>query len=168
MEKISLKLYEFYNLDSELNGVINQQNGEKISSGLLAEKLKLTTKYWLTELSKKVAAEKAVVETLKEELIKKHGETDESGNISIPMYINIVKDNGKCVGWAVIKQRKSHLHLKFKFEFMVYIKRKYRRKGIGTKLYNRAKKFFDLEDKDIKVYITTNYNSEFFDKVRKV
>ena len=92
MEKISLKLYEFYNLDSELNGVINQQNGEKISSGLLAEKLKLTTKYWLTELSKKVAAEKAVVETLKEELIKKHGETDESGNISIPMYINIVKD----------------------------------------------------------------------------
>ena len=92
MEKISLKLYEFYNLDSELNGVTNQQTGEKISAGLLAEKLKLTTKYWLTELSKKVAAEKAVVETLKEELIKKHGETDESGNISIPMYINIVKD----------------------------------------------------------------------------
>jgi len=92
MEKISLKLYEFYNLDSELSGVVNQQTGEKISSGLLAEKLKLTTKYWLTELSKKVAAEKAVVETLKEELIKKHGETDETGNISIPMYINIVKD----------------------------------------------------------------------------
>ena len=92
MEKISLKLYEFYNLDSELNGVVNQQNGEKVSSGLLAEKLKLTTKYWLTELSKKVTAEKAVVETLKEELIKKHGETDETGNISIPMYINITKD----------------------------------------------------------------------------
>jgi GNAT superfamily N-acetyltransferase len=51
---------------------------------------------------------------------------------------------------------------------MVYIRRKYRRKGIGTKLYKRAKKFFDLEDKDIKVYMTTNYNSEFFDKVRKV
>jgi len=92
MEKISLKLFEFYNLDSELSGVVNQQTGEKVSSGLLAEKLKLTTKYWLTELSKKVAAEKATVETLKEELIKKHGETDESGNISIPMYINIVKD----------------------------------------------------------------------------
>ena len=92
MEKISLKLYEFYNLDSELNGVTNQQTGEKISAGLLAEKLKLTTKYWLTELSKKVAAEKAVVESLKEELIKKHGETDETGNISIPMYVNIVKD----------------------------------------------------------------------------
>jgi len=29
---------------------------------------------------------------LKEELIKKHGETDETGNISIPMYVNIVRD----------------------------------------------------------------------------
>jgi len=92
VEKISLKLYEFYNLDSELNGVTNQQTGEKVSAGLLAEKLKLTTKYWLTELSKKVAAEKVTVESLKEELIKKHGETDETGNISIPMYIDIVKD----------------------------------------------------------------------------
>ena len=93
MEKISLKLFEFYNLESELNGVTNQQTGEKISAGLLAEKLKLTTKYWLTELAKKVAAEKTTVETLKEELIKKHGETDETGNISIPMYIDIVKDD---------------------------------------------------------------------------
>ena len=92
MEKIALKLYEFYNLEAELNGVTNQQTGEKISAGLLAEKLKLTTKYWLTELAKKVAAEKATVETLKEELIKKHGEADETGNISIPMYIDIVKD----------------------------------------------------------------------------
>ena len=98
MKKISLKLFEFYNLESELNGVMNQQTGEKISAGLLAEKLKLTTKYWLTELAKKVAAEKTTVETLKEELIKKHGEADETGNISIPMYIDIVKDeDGKIV-----------------------------------------------------------------------
>jgi len=98
MEKISLKLYEFYNLDSELSGVTNQQTGEKVSAGLLAEKLKLTDKYWLTELSKKVAAEKTSVESLKEDLIKKHGEADETGNISIPMYIDIVKDEeGKVV-----------------------------------------------------------------------
>ena len=80
----------------------------------------------------------------------------------------IVKDNGKCVGWAVIKERKSTRSPKFKYEFMVYIRKKYRRQGIGTKLYKKAKGFFDLNDKDIKVYITTNYNSKFFDKVRKV
>ena len=45
----------------------------------------------------------------------------------------IVKDNGICIGWAVIKERKSSRSTNFKFEFMVYIKRKYRRQGIGTK-----------------------------------
>ena len=92
MKKISLKLLEFYNLDSELNGVTNQQTGEKVSKGLLSEKLKLTTKYWLTELSKKVATEKSSVESLKEDLIKKHGDVDENGNIGIQMYLDIVKD----------------------------------------------------------------------------
>jgi GNAT superfamily N-acetyltransferase len=80
----------------------------------------------------------------------------------------IVKDNCKCVGWAIIKERKSVKSPKFKFEFMVYLRKKYRRQGIGTKLYKRAKKYFNLEDKDIKVYMTTNYNSNFFEKVRKV
>lgn len=90
MNKVTLKLYEFYNLDAELNGVVNQQNGEVISKGLLAEKIKLTTKYWLNDLAKKVTDEKKAVEALKEELIKKHGEADENGSVSIPMYINIV------------------------------------------------------------------------------
>ena len=80
----------------------------------------------------------------------------------------IVKDKGKCVGWAIIKERKSARKTNFKFEFMVYIRCKYRRQGIGTKLYNRAKKFFKLKDKEIKIYMTTNYNSKFFDKVRPV
>ena len=78
----------------------------------------------------------------------------------------IVKDNGKCVGWAIIKERKKYKS--FKFEFMVYIRLKYRRQGIGTKLYKRAKKLFNLKDKEIKIYMTTNYNSKFFDKVRTV
>jgi len=113
MEKISLKLFEFYNLESELNGVMNQQTGEKISAGLLAEKLKLTTKYWLTELAKKVAAEKTTVETLKEELIKKHGETDETGNISIPMYIDIVKDEDD----KIIDGKNNPKFIEFQSEF---------------------------------------------------
>jgi len=90
MEKVTLKLHEFYALDAELNGVMNQQTGEVIAKGLLSEKIKLTTKYWLTDLAKKAAAEKEAVEKLKEDLIKKHGEEDEKGGVSIPMYINIV------------------------------------------------------------------------------
>lgn len=102
MNKVTLKLYEFYNLDAELNGVVNQQNGEVISKGLLAEKIKLTTKYWLNDLAKKVTDEKKAVEALKEELIKKHGEADENGSVSIPMYINIVtNEEGEIVSREV-------------------------------------------------------------------
>ena len=90
MEKVTLELHEFYALEAELNGVVNQQTGETVSKGLLAEKIKLTTKYWLSDLSKKVVAEKESVEKLKEELIKKHGEADDNGSVSIPMYVNIV------------------------------------------------------------------------------
>jgi molybdopterin converting factor small subunit len=87
MEKITLKLSEFYELDAELNGFTNQQTGDVISKGLLSEKIKLTTKYWLHDLSKKISAEKESVEKLKEELIKKYGR-EENGNITIPVYIN--------------------------------------------------------------------------------
>jgi hypothetical protein len=95
MEKISLKLFEFYNLDAELNGLTNQQTGEKIASGLIQEKLPLVTKYWLTELGKKVAAEKASVEELKNDLIKKYGKEDEKGGISIPMVIEELDSEGQ-------------------------------------------------------------------------
>lgn len=90
MEKVTLKLHEFYALEAELNGVVNNQTGEVLSKGLLSEKIKLSTKYWLTELGKKVSEEKTAVEKLKEELIKKHGTEDDKGGIAIPMYINIV------------------------------------------------------------------------------
>jgi hypothetical protein len=95
MEKISLKLFEFYNLDAELNGLTNQQTGEKIASGLIQEKLSLVTKYWLTELGKKVAAEKAAVEELKNDLIKKYGKEDDKGGISIPMVIEELDSEGQ-------------------------------------------------------------------------
>ncbi len=98
MEKVTLKLFEFYNLEIELAGASNQETGEVISKGILNEKIKLTTKYWLTDLLKKVSEEKQSIEKLKEELVKKYGETNEEGNIFIPMYTDIVKDEeGKIV-----------------------------------------------------------------------
>lgn len=91
MEKVTLKLFEFYNLEVELNGAVNQQTGEITSKGLLNEKIKLTTKYWLTDLLKKVAEEKQAVEKLKDDLIKKYGKESDVG-ISIPMYIDVEKN----------------------------------------------------------------------------
>lgn len=111
MEKITLKLYEFYNLDAELNGLRNQTTGEVISAGLLQEKLPLITKYWLTDLAKKVAAEKAAIEELKNDLIKKHGVEDDKGGVSIPMFIDELDEEGqpkkdldKDGNWVTVKK----------------------------------------------------------------
>lgn len=96
METISLKLLEVYNLDAELNGVTNPQTGETIFSGLMKEKLPLVTKYWLSDLAKRVAAEKAAIEELKNDLIRKYGKPDANGGVSIPVMIDLVED-GKTV-----------------------------------------------------------------------
>jgi hypothetical protein len=92
MDKITLKLQEFYQLNSELNGFTNQQTGEVVSKGLLTERVKLTTKYWLTDLAKKIAAEKESIDKLREELVKKYG-VEDNGSVSIPVYINEVIDD---------------------------------------------------------------------------
>lgn len=123
MEKITLKLYEFYNLDAELNGLRNQQTGEVIAAGLLQEKLPLVTKYWLTELAKKVAAEKATVEELKNDLIKKYGEEDDKGGVSIPMVIDELDADGKPVldkdqdGKEVTRKKLNPAYQEFEREF---------------------------------------------------
>lgn len=98
MGKITLKLHEIYSLHGELNGLVNNQTGEVVSKGLLSEKLKLSTKYWITELAKTINKEREIVDKVKEELIKKYGETDENGGVFIPRFINTVKnEEGKII-----------------------------------------------------------------------
>ena len=92
MEKVTLKLQEFYQLNSELNGFVNQKTGETVSKGLLSERVKLTTKYWLADLAKKTTAEKESIDKLREELVKKYG-VEENGSVSIPIYTNEVIDD---------------------------------------------------------------------------
>ena len=96
MEKISLKLHEILTLDAELNGAKNQQTGEVTIKGLANEKLSLVVKYHMNELSKKVAAEKQSVETLREELIKKLG-TEEDGQVFIKMYDEEKDEEGNVI-----------------------------------------------------------------------
>ena len=115
MEKITLKLSEFYQLEAELNGVTNQQTGEVLAKGLLSEKIKLTTKYWLHDLNKRVATEKESVEKFKEELIKKYGKEDkENGSISIPVFVNeVIDDETK----EVVSREVNPDFVKFQNEF---------------------------------------------------
>jgi hypothetical protein len=117
MEKISLKLREFYSLEAELNGLVNQETKEVVTKGLLNEKIKLTTKYWLSDLNKRILAEKEAVEKLREELIKKHGDTDETGNVGISKYINIVKNEAG----QIVSGELSPKFIEFENEFLILL-----------------------------------------------
>lgn len=127
METIKLKLHEFYTLDSELNGSVNKQTGEKVTNGLLQEKLSLITKYWLSSLSKTLAAEKVVIDELKNELIKKFGKDDGLGNISLPMIIDDVDAEGNPVkevnaeGTEVFLKRLNPDYQQFEMEFSDFL-----------------------------------------------
>lgn len=83
MEKISLKLFEFLSLEVEINGLVNQQTGETVSKGLLGEKLNMVTKYWITDLNKRLTSEKESINKLRDELIMKFGTQDEQNGYQL-------------------------------------------------------------------------------------
>ena len=93
MDKKTLKLVQFFNLEAELNGAVNPQTGEKLTKGILSEKLQLKTKYWLSDLSKRVKEQTDACQTLRDELIKKYGE-EKDGGIYVPQF---VEEDGKKV-----------------------------------------------------------------------
>ena len=82
MAQITLKLHEILTLEAELNGFVNPQTGEKVLEGFLKERLNLATKYRLTKLSEELKKEKAILDGLRDELIKEYG-TEKNGQISI-------------------------------------------------------------------------------------
>ena len=87
MKTQSFKLFELLQLEAELSGVLNQKTGERVLEGLLSQKLSLTTKYGLNGLVSTLLEEKKQIESLRDELIKKHGTADADGNIGISMYV---------------------------------------------------------------------------------
>ena len=95
MKTQSFKLFELLQLEAELSGVLNQKTGERVLEGLLSQKLSLTTKYWLNGLVTTLLDEKKQIETLRDELIKKHGTADADGNIGISMYVETGKKDAE-------------------------------------------------------------------------
>jgi hypothetical protein len=99
MKTQSLKLFELLNLEAELAGATNNQTGEKIIEGLLNQKIPVVTKYYLNALVESLATEKKVIDSLRDELIKKHGTEDENGHVGISMVIETgnIDDKGEPV-----------------------------------------------------------------------
>jgi hypothetical protein len=85
MAQITIKLHEVLTLEAEINGFVNPQTGQKVSEGFLKERLNLATKYRLTKLSEELKKEKAILDGLRDELIKEYGE-EKNGQVSIEMF----------------------------------------------------------------------------------
>ena len=79
MKTLKIQLSDIFVLEAEISKLLN-------------EKLTLSTKYWLIELNKQVLEIKTTIDSLRDELIKTYGTTNEDGNIIIPYYLDIEKD----------------------------------------------------------------------------
>lgn len=97
MEKVTLKLVDFLNLEAELNGTVNQQTRERMTKGLLQQPLPMGTKYWLTKLAKTVADEKTIIDGLRDELVRKHGKDLPDGGMTVELTVVELDEKGKPV-----------------------------------------------------------------------
>lgn len=104
MEKITLKLGDVLQLESEINGYINPQDGTEVYKGFTKQNLSIILKYELKELGETLKAERTKVESLRDELILKYGEQDEKGGTMVKMYNETKDDEGNVIGKTINPQ----------------------------------------------------------------
>jgi hypothetical protein len=98
MNKIKLTLGEIQQLENEINGFIKLKTGEIIYEGFLKQNLSIILKYELKELSIDLLKEKSKIDELRDELIKKYGEVDADGGLSMNMFLEERDSQGAIVG----------------------------------------------------------------------
>ena len=97
MEKITLKLGDVLQLESEINGFVDPQTGNQVFEGFTKQNLSIILKYELSDLSTELKSERTKIEALRDELIKKHGEDDGKGGIMVKMYNEITDEEGNVI-----------------------------------------------------------------------
>jgi len=112
MEKITLRLGDILQLESEINGFTNPETGKQVYGGFIKQNLSIMLKYELTELSEFLTKERKKVEGLRDELIKKYGEEDGKGGIMVKMIDETKDDDGN-----VISSKFNENYLKFDEEY---------------------------------------------------
>jgi hypothetical protein len=104
MEKITLKLGDVLQLESEINGYTDSQTGEEVFEGFSKQNLSIILKYELSDFSTELRGERSKVETLRDELIKKYGEEDGNGGILVRMYNEVKDEEGNVIGKVINPQ----------------------------------------------------------------
>ena len=104
MDKITLKLGDVLQLESEINGYIEPQTGEQVFEGFSKQNLSIILKYELSDFSTELKGERTKVEALRDELIKKYGEEDGNGGVLVKMYNEVKDDEGNVTGKVINPQ----------------------------------------------------------------
>ena len=104
MEKITLKLGDVLQLESEINGFTDPQTGEVVYEGFTKQNLSIILKYELSDFSTILKGERTKVEVLRDELIKKYGEEDGNGGIMVKMRNEVKDAEGNVTGSVVNPQ----------------------------------------------------------------
>jgi hypothetical protein len=101
MDKITLKLGDVLQLESEINGYVDPQSGEQIYEGFAKQNLSIILKYELSDFSTTLKSERSKVEALRDDLIKKHGEDDGNGGIMVKMRNEVKDEEGNVTGTVI-------------------------------------------------------------------
>jgi len=104
MEKITLKLVDILQLESEINGYTDPQSGEIVYEGFTKQNLSIILKYELSDFSATLKTERTKVDSLRDELIKKYGEDDGKGGILVKMYNEVKDEEGNVTGKVINPQ----------------------------------------------------------------
>jgi hypothetical protein len=101
MDKITLKLGDVLQLESEINGYVDQQSGEQIYEGFSKQNLSIILKYELSDFSATLKGERSKVDALRDDLIKKHGEDDGKGGLWVKMHNEVKDEEGNIIGKVI-------------------------------------------------------------------
>lgn len=101
MDKITLKLGDVLQLESEINGYVEPQTGEQVYEGFSKQNLSIILKYELSDFSTNLKSERSKVEALRDDLIKKYGEEDGKGGIMVKMYNEVKDEEGNVTGKVI-------------------------------------------------------------------
>jgi hypothetical protein len=104
MEKITLRLGDILQLESEINGYTEPQTGEQVYEGFAKQNLSIILKYELSDFSTTLKGERSKVEALRDDLIKKYGEDDGKGGVLVKMYNEVKDEEGNVTGSVVNPQ----------------------------------------------------------------
>jgi hypothetical protein len=94
MEKINLTLSQVLELEAEINGFVDPRTEEKVLDGFLKQNISMLVRYRMSTLVNNVAAEKAAIDKMRDELITKHGDQSESG-YNVPVRLESGEINPK-------------------------------------------------------------------------